>query len=385
VVVRDVSEQVFAQQTLAESERRVHRSEALARTGAFVIDGANSSVQWSDGMYAVYGVDPSGFEPSVESHLALIHPDDRAAVAEAIAAALVGGSPGGVDHRIAGAGQQWVSLALEPRPDSDGGVLGVGGVCQDITSRVASEATLALALEREQAVTEELRRVDALKDEFLATVSHELRTPLTSISGYAALLARRAPEQGELVEPIERNAHEMHRLIQRLLDQARLESGRVTIVPVDLRLADSAREVAANVAQSDGAQVVVEVGDEVWVNVDPDAIAHILANLIGNAAKYAPGGVITVRTVGTVPPGSDAMVTIAVVDDGPGIPPEYQEHLFDPFFRVPGAYRNAKGTGFGLAIVRRYVELHGGSVWCESEAGHGAAFCFTLPAGASAP
>ncbi|MEO6886953.1 MAG: PAS domain-containing sensor histidine kinase [Jatrophihabitantaceae bacterium] len=376
LVLRDLSEQVFAQQTLAESERRVTRAEALALTGSFVVD-VHGSAQWSAGMYRIHGTDPAQFTVTLADHLGLVLEQDRGRVSKALEHAMSGEVPPGVDHRVrhTDGTVTWVFMAVEPRLDARGQILGVSGVCQDITARMASETALHDALRREQAVSDELRRVDALKDEFLATVSHELRTPLTSIAGFAALLRQAAPERADLVEPIERNAGEMHRLIQHLLDQARLESGRVILEPTQFVLADAVRSVVANTATLLGQTTVfVDIAPDITVVMDVDGFGHILRNLLGNAAKHAGGATIVVSAQVT-----DGTVIVSVADEGPGIAPEHQEHLFDPFFQVPGEYRSVRGTGLGLAIVRRYVELQGGKVWCESTFGSGATFYFTIP------
>lgn len=380
VGLRDLSEQEFAQQTLAESERRVRRAEALALSGSFVVDALDGAAQWSDGMYRIMGAHPAEFAVTLSSHLERVHEGDRAAVSALFDRALSGEHGVGLDHRVnrLDGEQAWVFLACEPRLDSQGSVLGLSGVCQDITARVASEVALQDALEREQSTTEELRRVDSLKDEFLATVSHELRTPLTSIAGFAALLRERAPDHANLVDPIERNAGEMHRLIQRLLDQARLESGRVTLEPTPFPLARAVDAVVDQLASALGdTVVVVDISAGVTVLMDRDAFTHILGNLVGNAVKYAAGGTVT---IGAKVNGSK--VTVSVADDGPGIPVRHQHQLFDPYFRIPETSQSTRGMGFGLAIVRRYVELHGGQVWCESVAGSGATFYFTAQSGA---
>jgi two-component system CheB/CheR fusion protein len=378
-VLRDVGEQEFAQQTLAESARRVHRAEALTLTGTFVVDAQDRSAQWSDGMYRIHGKDPEHFAVTLASHLGLVVEQDREQVADAFELALAGETPVGVDHRVLGPGgtPTWVFLAVEPRFDAHGQIVGASGVCQDISGRIASTAALHEALEREQSVSEELRRVDALKDDFLATVSHELRTPLTSIAGFAALLEEQAPEHQRLVEPIARNAQQMHRLIQRLLDQAALESGRVILEAKPLALADAIRSTLSRASELlADTPVLVDVDESVVVVMDVDGFAHIVDNLVGNAIKHAPGASIMIRAQV-----NGDTVTVSVSDDGPGIAAEHQEHLFGRFFQVPGTERAARGSGFGLAIVRRYVELHHGTVWCESAPGSGTTFFFTAPAG----
>ena len=220
---------------------------------------------------------------------------------------------------------------------------------------------------------EELRRVEAIKDEFLATASHELRTPLTSIVGFAELLSQVVPEQISLTAPIERNAREMRRLVEGLLDQARLESGKVTIEPTRFGLQPAVQELLDELNPAPG-NIRLEIPHELQILMDVEAFSRVLGNLVSNAAKYAADSQITISARQI-----EGHIEVSVADDGPGIPLEDQENLFDPFFRAPGASRTARGSGFGLSIVRRYLELHGGDVECQSGPGQGTTFTFRVP------
>ncbi|HET7736159.1 MAG TPA: PAS domain-containing sensor histidine kinase [Nocardioidaceae bacterium] len=376
VVLHDLSEQLLAQQALADGERRVRLAEDLANIGTFVLDAQDGAEQWSEGMYRLMGVDPAETLPSRQVHLDLVASEHRALLEELFEQGLAGETPPGIDHRVHREGRtdRWLFTVVEPQLDAEGRVLGLRGVCQDVNDRVSSEAALQRELEREQAVSDELRHLDALKDELVATASHELRTPLTSIAGFASLLHGAAPEYADLVEPIERKAREMHRLIQLLLDRARLSSDLV-VDATTFELVPAIQEVLEEQSDQLGeTTVVVAVPDSATIHMDREAFALVLGNLVGNAAKYAGGGILTISSRTT-----DDGVAVTVADDGVGIAQEFVDHVFEPFFRVPETSRKAIGSGFGLAIVRRYVELHGGSVHCESTLGEGAAFTFTVP------
>ena len=269
-------------------------------------------------------------------------------------------------------GRRQIRLTLVPLQHRGRRTVGITALLRDISE----ESSLRDALEHEHEVSEELRRLDVLKDEFLSTAAHELRTPLTSIAGFASLLARTAPDRNEFIEPIERNARDMQRLVEALLDQARLESGRVTLEPTRFALAAAVDQLLSDAPeQLASSRVVVEIAEDVTIDMDRQAFSLVLGNLVTNAAKYGAEGAITI----TAEQRPDS-VTVSVTDEGPGIPEEHQAHLFEPFFRVPGDLWSIRGTGFGLSIVRRYVELHGGDVTCESSPGVGTTFAFTLPA-----
>jgi PAS domain S-box-containing protein len=376
IVVRDRSEEVIAQQTLAAGEERVRRSEALAGTGSFVIDRAAGSEQWSEGMYAIHRLEAGRFDPRRKAHIDIVHPDDRGAVRAAMDAALTQGSATEQDYRLAAFGDEvWIFLALGPLRDDAGRIVGISGVCQDVTVRKRAESTVRDALAAEVEVTEELRRLDALKDDFLATVSHELRTPLTSIRGYSALLGKQHAELAELIDPIERNGAEMSRLVETLLDYCRLQAGQVAMhrQPIDLReLVDRCLSGVAHAAGH--LRLVNDVPSGLTLTSDADALQRILGNLIGNASRYAAGG--TSVAVGATQ--HDAVTVITVTDDGPGIAQQHVAHLFERFFQVPGT-ATRRGTGIGLAIVAEYVAKLAGTVTVDSALGRGTTFTVALP------
>jgi diguanylate cyclase (GGDEF)-like protein/PAS domain S-box-containing protein len=188
VVVRDLTEQVFSQQTLAASEERVRRSEALAGIGRFVVDGQDGSTQWSEGMHAIHGTDPGAFEVSLSAHLDLVHPDDRASVADAFQSALSREARAELDHRVVRPDGRvyWVFLAVEPRHDSTGCPVGVSGICQDVTARTETETALhstVAELTRTSRITELLREITVHANE-AATVADAMRKTLSSVCAH---------------------------------------------------------------------------------------------------------------------------------------------------------------------------------------------------------
>jgi PAS domain S-box-containing protein len=376
LVVHDQTEELIAQQTLAAGEEQVRRSEALASVGSFVVDGGDFSEQWSDGMHRIYQVSPADFEGTRVAHLELVHPDDRAEVAAIMTAALERGTPAEIDHRLMTMSETttWVFLAVEPITDQFGRVTGISGICQDVTVRKEAEAAVLEALAAEQTVSEELRRLDVLKDDFLATVSHELRTPLTSIGGYASLLAKKHPELTELIGPIERNSTEMSRMIETLLDFCRLTAGQIVLRPARFALAALVDDCVPRIA-GPAPDFRNQVPVDLELMADPDALRRVIGNLISNAARYA-GADSTVVVTAVVEPSGATLISVA--DNGPGIAAMHLERLFERFYQVPGEAAR-RGTGIGLAIVHEYVAKLGGAVWCESTEGAGATFLVRLP------
>ncbi|HEX5385848.1 MAG TPA: ATP-binding protein [Gemmatimonadales bacterium] len=221
----------------------------------------------------------------------------------------------------------------------------------------------------------ELRRLEAVRRDFVANVSHELKTPLTSISGYAETLLTDAPD-GEtsrrFLTTILANARRMQRLVDDLLDLSRIERGgwQPAVEPVNVAAAaEEAWSPLADRAAQGGVAFAVDVApDAATVSADPDALRQVLGNLLDNSLRHTPAG----GRIACIARREGAGVSIAVQDTGRGIAREHLPRIFERFYRAdPGRTRGEGGTGLGLAIVKHLVEAHGGRVTAESERGRG--------------
>jgi signal transduction histidine kinase len=232
-----------------------------------------------------------------------------------------------------------------------------------------------------------VRRLEAVRRDFVANVSHELKTPLTAVAGYAETLAddpSLADAPRRFAGTIAANAGRMQRIVDDLLDLSRIESGgwRPTPAAVDVaaaaddalgpaREAAAAKGVALDVAPDPAAPVL-------WA--DPTAARQVLSNLVENAVRHTAAGAVTVTTE----PGEQG-VWLVVRDTGAGIAPEHLPRVFERFYRAdPGRARTQGGTGLGLAIVKHLAEAHGGAVRADSRLGGGTAIAVLFPA-AGAP
>jgi signal transduction histidine kinase len=229
-----------------------------------------------------------------------------------------------------------------------------------------------------------IRKLEAVRRDFVANVSHELRTPLTIVGGFAETLQDPdvPPEKrSEFARTIFSNTQRMQRIVDELLDLSRIESGHWKPRPEPVRVADAAGEVLARVsaaAKSKG--IVLETGISRAADVvyaDRTALEQILLNLVENALRHTPeGGLIAIETSP-----SDGGVNLRVRDTGSGIPPEHLPRIFERFYRADsGRSRESGGTGLGLAIVKHLVEAHGGSVQAESAVGSGTTIAIYFPA-----
>ncbi|HYU29774.1 MAG TPA: ATP-binding protein [Gemmatimonadales bacterium] len=227
------------------------------------------------------------------------------------------------------------------------------------------------------------------KDQFLSNISHELRTPLNSIIGFTDLLLTQdlggpplSNQQRDFLETVARNGRQLLELINELLDLQRIAAGRMDLKPEDVELApllsEAAGSVHAQVEKHRHALVVTPPARDLRVHADRGRVRQVLLNLLSNAIKFTPdGGRITLAAA---PVNGGAEARIAVTDTGIGIAAEDQPKLFKEFSQLDAtASRKYEGTGLGLALSRRLVELQGGAIGVESEMGKGSTFWFTLP------
>ena len=227
-----------------------------------------------------------------------------------------------------------------------------------------------------------LKQLERTREEFVANVSHELRTPLSHIKGYVETLLSGAKDDPQVsvrfLQTIERNAERLKLLIEDLLTISELESGRVQLNLQIFPLRSVVDKVVEDFKARATAKSVSMTVDmpELRVNADAGRLDQVLANLVDNAIKYGKaGGQMRIGARET-----NKQAEIFVQDDGPGLPVEALERVFERFYRVDKARsREQGGTGLGLSIVKHIVQTHGGKVWATSEPGRGATFFFTLP------
>ncbi len=242
-----------------------------------------------------------------------------------------------------------------------------------------------------RAANERLKELDQLKDDFIATITHELRTPLTSIRSFSEILHDSPdvpPEQRrEFLAIITKESERLTRLINQVLDLAKLEAGRFDfqIGPVDLRsvVADAAAAVGRLFSDKDVKLSIDLPLGLPPVRADRDQLMQVIINLLSNAVKFCAASkgrvVVTARH-------SRSGLEVRVADNGPGIPTQDLERVFDKFHQVGDALTNKPaGSGLGLPISRRIIEHFGGRIWAESRLGRGAVFIFTVPLAAQTP
>jgi len=268
----------------------------------------------------------------------------------------------GYELKLTGSNERWLQVNGAAISNGDGRRYGTILVFHDLTR---------------------LKQLESARKEFVANVSHELRTPLSLIKGYVETLLDGAKDNPEVsarfLQTIDRNAERLKLLIEDLLTISELESGRVKLNLQAVALRPVADKVFADFKSRAEAKRVnlLNEAPEIRVRADTNRLEQVLGNLVDNAIKYGrPEGRVIIG--GSAATGGQ--VEVFVQDDGPGIPPEALERVFERFYRVDKARsREQGGTGLGLSIVKHIVQSHQGRVWAKSKVGHGASFHFTLP------
>ena len=384
VLVTDVSEIKNAERARRRSEKMLAESQTAAHVGSWEADLAGdaggSSLRWSDETYRMFGWDP-GVSIDHLRFIDAVHPEDRATVLSTAKAGIARAERFEKEYRIVRSDGtiRWIRAWTNVEKDASGRPIRLLGTCQDVT-----ESRLAVH-ERERAL-EELKEADRQKDEFLAMLSHELRNPLAPILSAVEILRIADPGDRDLSARfravIERQVSLMKRLLDDLLDVARVSRGQIELRKelVDLTgVVARANEISRPLITEKQQRLSVTSGPGGTILVDADAtrLVQVFANLLNNAAKYSErGGRIDVDISAV-----DHEAVVRVRDNGIGMAPELLDRVFDLFVQATRSLDRAQGgLGIGLTMVRSLVRMHGGSVRAFSEGpGLGSEFVVRLP------
>lgn len=380
-LMSDITALKEAQEQLRETEAKYRAIVEHVPAAIYVDrpDGSMTSIYVSPQVVDILGVTPEAYLADPDLWLEMADEDSRDELRRSYLHAISDGrswvgeylvhTPDGRDV--------WVHDETTFVVDERGEPLFLQGVLYDVTERKLAEQALQQSERRERDAAERLRALDDMKNTFLAAVSHELRSPLTSILGLSLTLEQtRLPEedQADLLGRLATNARKLDRLLKDLLDIDRLNRG---IVTPNYRATDVGALVRRTVESLDllGERPILVEADPVTIEVDPAKVERIVENLLANAARHTgPDTGIWVR-VWEEPDGA----VIAVEDDGPGVPKDLQDAIFEPFRQGPTTSPHSPGTGIGLSLVAMFAELHGGRAWVQDRDGGGASFRVFLP------
>ena len=384
-VSRDITERKKAEKALRESEGRFREMAELLPSAMFEMDVEMRLTYTNKAGLKVFGYLPGDVETGIRL-LDLVHPEDRQEAIEHFTG-ILGGEPfGSMECRMLRKDGSGLVAVLNSSPiRRDVRVTGVRTVVHDISDRKTAEEALRM-VQGQQLVLEELKRINQMKSEFVETVTHELRTPMTPLMSAAGLLLE--GEFGELtaaqrnvLQMMARNIERLSRFARGVLALSRLDADQYPINPDEhslLAIVQPVTELLKERAAEKGCSLVVDVPAELRVFADPDAVSQIVTNLVNNAVVHCPEGttiVVSGRKAG------NETVEVCVSDDGPGIPAEDMERIFDRFVQLKRKHGPGyRGTGIGLCICQALVGKMGGEITVGSEPGRGAKFTFTLPA-----
>jgi len=354
-----LAERDAAQRAVEEANERLAEAQELAHVGSWEWDVRTDRVTWSGELFRIFGVDPDA-ELTYERYLERVHAADRTQARAVIQEAFESGSEFEFTHRVAREDGSERTVLSRGRVvhDASGAPVRMAGTAQDVTERHVLEQ---------------------VRENILIAVSHELRTPLTAILGFALTLRDRGPEmaptlRAQMIGHIVEQSERLQRLLADLLDADRLRRG---LIGASFEETDVGALVARTAAGQPTGDHPLELDVPPLVaEVDAAKIERIVENLVGNAVKHTPPGTpIAVRVAEN---GNGVLITVE--DEGPGIPPEERESVFQLFARGAGQKAETPGTGVGLALVEQFARLHGGEAWVEPRgAGRGASFRVLLP------
>ncbi|NET27838.1 PAS domain S-box protein [Okeania sp. SIO1I7] len=395
----DITERKQAEDHLRELSTRLNLAVESAGIGIWDFDIIQNILIWDKRMYELYGITPGSFTNVREAWLNTLHPDDRAMVETASMQAWRGDKDYNTEFRVIhpDGSTHFIKASALVQRNLQGEAQRMIGINYDITEQKQAEATL-------KQTNEELARATRLKDEFLASMSHELRTPLNAILGMSEALQEEVfgtinEQQLKALQTIEDSGSHLLELINDILDVAKIESGRIELDYTQVsiyHLCQSSITFVKQLALKKRIQLETRLPQNLPVLlVDERRIRQALINLLNNAVKFTPnGGRITLSVnLKQSPLNPDVSdfpwpnyIQIAVIDTGIGITLENLKKLFQPFIQIDSALnREYNGTGLGLALVKRIVDLHGGQVGVTSEVGVGSCFTMDIPYSTTVP
>jgi PAS domain S-box-containing protein len=370
-----------AQEAVRQSEERLRYSQAFANIGTWDWNIQTGGMFWSERVAPLFGYSTGDLETTYGNFLLAVHPDDRELVVEAINECVESSVEYSIEHRIVwpDGAIRWAQERGDVIRDAEGRPVRMLGVVQDITRRKMIEQELLRA-------SREADRANRAKSQFLSSMSHELRTPLNAILGFAQLLEADpanplSPMQKEGNDQIINAGWHLLELINEVLDLSRIETGNIQLSPEGVGVHELLHD-CLQLIQPLAVQHAVtltdrtQMHDDLQVYADRTRLRQVLLNLLSNAVKYnRTGGSVTLDWQQIE---SDEL-RIMVTDTGSGMSPEQLTHLFEPFNRLGREGENVEGTGIGLVITQRLMQMMGGSVGVKSEPGAGSTFWVDLP------
>lgn len=373
-ISQDITARKEAEQKLINSEAALREAQLIAKTGHWSYSYSSQVLHWSDEIFHLFGFNPEQINPTVETFLEMVHPEDKEKFAIVLDDKLHSQFPQQkIDYRfvLAGGEIRWVHLESKIQFDENNQPLVIHGIAQDVTEHKQAEIDILKSKEEAEEAKKEAEKANQAKSEFLSRMSHELRTPMNAILGFTQLLELEkylTDPQREAVSEIHHAADHLLDLIKDVLNLSRIESGKILLSMESVNIQEMLNEcdkLISPLSQKFQVNMAWEYPKDKldYMYVDKIRIKEVLLNLLSNAIKYNHvGGEVKVSTEFK----SRNLMRIKVRDTGVGITQDQQKNLFKSFIRLGAESTNVEGTGIGLVITKQLIELMGGRIGFES-------------------
>jgi PAS domain S-box-containing protein len=384
-VWHDITEKKLAENKLRRSELMLNETQQMTHSGSWELDLVTGRNYWSREAFNIFGLPPDGDGPQTNDFDRMIHPEDRHIYLAAIREALKEGKTSNIDVRIIlpDGSIKHIHAIGKPGYNEQGKITRLYGAIMDITEwKDAKEALIKAKVQAEQAAI--------AKSQFLSTMSHEIRTPMNAVIGFTHLLMQNPREDQRLyLSTLKFSAENLLVLINDILDFNKIEAGKIEFEEVDFSVSELISNIKhATVQKADEKRIRLRllIDDDVpsLVVGDPVRLGQIITNLVSNAIKFTDQGTVTISTNLVSSDKEHTIINFEIQDTGIGIPTDKQESIFESFTQASSdTTRKYGGTGLGLTITRRLLELQGSDIKLTSKEGEGSIFSFDLRFGNS--
>ncbi|KAA6432782.1 PAS domain-containing protein [Dyadobacter flavalbus] len=381
VVWHDITHRKRAEEVIRRNEALLSETQQLTHSGSWEADLVTGQNYWSDEAFRIFGLEPHNAGPETELFYNMIHPEDLPLYKEHIKNAVNQLSPASFDLRIVmqDGRTKYIHAIGKPFCDKSGKVVKLYGAIVDIDAQKKTEQELIKAKEAAEMAA-------VAKSQFLSTMSHEIRTPMNAVIGFIHLLLQQdpKPEQMQYLNIIKFSAENLLVLLNDILDFSKIEAGKVEFEEVDfnmLSILENIRAGSLQRAQEKGIQLKLMVDSDLNINLigDPVRLGQILTNLVSNAIKFTDSGKVIISASIAKQQKNTCTIDFKVEDTGIGIAPDKLESIFDSFTQGSSdTTRKYGGSGLGLTITKRLLELQNSTINVRSEIAKGSEFYFSL-------